>query len=93
MYGSDYLWVLPGYHQVDWWRNVKMTNFQTILSTSDNMNSNERAETQQHSCTNEQLNEVLQGHFALEFAPLREYSNQLLVSNRVMFFLKVFKSV
>lgn len=81
MYGSDYLWVLPGYHQVDWWHNIE-----TFLSTFDNTNkNNEKSKIQKHSCTNEQLNKVLQGHFVLEFASLKSNSNQILVSNRVIF--------
>lgn len=60
MYGGNYVWVLPGYHEDDWWKNVSGTN-----------------------CTQSDLEEVLQGHFALEFAPERPNIDMRAVGNKV----------
>lgn len=86
MFGPNYLWVLPGYHRADWWHNSIISSYQTDSVDDDRVNA------QRHSCTNKQINEVLQGHFALEFAPLRSYSSQILVSNRVKY-LKVIRKL
>lgn len=26
MYGTNYVWILPGYHEDKWWKNVEETN-------------------------------------------------------------------
>lgn len=61
MYGINYVWILHGYHQNNWWKYVENTN-----------------------CSVEEIESVLQGHFALAFAPQRPDSNKAITSNKVV---------
>lgn len=65
MHGSQYVWILPGYHQPNWWLENDETN-----------------------CTLAEIESVLQGHFAVEFAPQRFDPNDWLTSNKVKFLFK-----
>uniref|UniRef100_A0AC34EZB1 G-protein coupled receptors family 3 profile domain-containing protein n=1 Tax=Panagrolaimus sp. ES5 TaxID=591445 RepID=A0AC34EZB1_9BILA len=61
MYGLNYVWILHGYHQNNWWKYTESTN-----------------------CTVEEIEKVLQGHFALAFAPQRPDSNKAITSNKTV---------
>ncbi|CAG9531980.1 unnamed protein product [Cercopithifilaria johnstoni] len=61
IYGENYVWILPGYHKSDWWRNVSAV-----------------------SCTVEELAQVIEGHFAVEFSPYSQRLARLTVANKTV---------
>uniref|UniRef100_A0AC34QA04 G-protein coupled receptors family 3 profile domain-containing protein n=1 Tax=Panagrolaimus sp. JU765 TaxID=591449 RepID=A0AC34QA04_9BILA len=61
MFGPNYVWILHGYHQDNWWKFTEKTN-----------------------CSNDEIEDVLQGHFALKFAAQRPDVNKLIISNKTV---------
>ncbi len=61
MFGDNYVWILPGYHDHRWWMNSSATN-----------------------CTDYELKQVIDGHFATEFATHRtDRMDAAIVSGKV----------
>ncbi|KAI6177897.1 Gamma aminobutyric acid type b receptor subunit 2 [Aphelenchoides bicaudatus] len=58
LYGADYVWILPGYHEPNWWQQTDSTN-----------------------CSQDQIEEILQHHWTVEFAPYRPDFTHSIVSN------------
>lgn len=60
MFGPQFTWLIPGYHNQKWWTAIKN------ISGTTNSNNGSTAE-----CSASQIFEAMHGHFAVEFVEIR----------------------
>ena len=78
MYGDNYLWILPGFHSTRyfWGRDTELIEiFRWMHSGRSN-------------CLYSELAQVLEGHFALEFALARRDKESKIIGGKVRHFTK-----
>lgn len=83
MYGDKYVWILPGYqvHRCVVFKTITITTTATYCSWNLN-----KFNFSEHSCSREEAMQILDRHFAVEFAKERRIREVKLPHDKVCYF-------